>query len=327
MKNLRNKIVNPSFPVIFYELLPPSHTIGEESLDAYIDCAIDLLMSSPIAIDAVNIPEIREENHKEIKRTESYMPKMNPALFAQMLEKASYEHLDVVLNHCTVYEPWEEQLKWLETITYQHNIRTCILVGGTTSKISYPGPDLIEMSDYIQVHHQQDLFCGGITIQTRRYNDQNKDEPYRLLRKSKHGLAFFTSQIIYEPLSIKLLLKDYANICRQQEISPSRIFLSFAPISTHKDLDFLRWLGVIVPKSIERELFKADIGIGWRSAKVAVNIFQEILNYMHDEEIYIPLGINVEHITLHNFELSLEFIERLGKLYHDYMRSVIPNNM
>lgn len=321
MKNLRDKILDSSQPVIFYELLPPN-TQETAHLDAYIECAIDLLTSSRIKIDAVNIPEIREEEYKATEHTETYVPKMDPGAFATMLEQAAFQHIEVVLNHCTVYEPLDVQKQWMELVTKRYKINVLILVGGGSSQITYPGPSVLEMSDYIQTHYQRDFFCGGITIQTRRSRDKEKDEPFRLVSKCQHHLEFFTSQIIYEPVSIKLLLRDYANICLQQGIAPKRIFLSFAPISKKKDLDFLRWLGVSIPKTVEHELFKADIGIGWRSAKIAVNILQEILHFMQEENIQVPLGLNIEHITKHNFELSFEFIIRLGELYGNHMALV-----
>ncbi len=320
MKNLRDKIFDPKYPVILYELLPPAnHDSSTSSLDAYIECAIDLLTSTPIAIDAVNIPEIREEDHSTSKRTKMYVPKMNPGVFAKKLEKASYSHVEVILNHCTVYEPWKKQKLWLDSVITEHNINAIILVGGSCAKTKYPGPSVVEMGDYILKKYQNNMLCGGITIPTRRCHDQENDEPYRLYTKGLHGMDFFTTQIIYEPISIKLLLRDYAKVCHERKVDPKRIFLSFAPVSTNKDLEFLRWLGVSIPKTVENELFKADIGIGWRSTKTAVNILQEILNFMVEEDIHVPLGLNIEHITRHNFELSLEFVERLGKLYHHYL--------
>lgn len=318
MKNLRDKIFDYKHPVIFYELLPPSNN-DEANMDAYIECAVDLLTSTPIIIDAVNIPEIREEDHNSSKRTQKFVPKMSPGIFAKMLEKASYNNIEVILNHCTVYESWKEQKKWIDAVTKQHQINALILVGGSSSKIKYPGPSVFEVGDFIQNHFSKELICGGITIPTRRYHDQENDEPFRLYTKGMHGIDFFTSQIIYEPISIKLLLRDYDQVCQERGIQPKRIFLSFAPISTRKDLEFLRWLGVSVPKTVEQELFKAEIGIGWRSTKIAVNVFQEILHFMREENIQVPLGLNIEHITRHNFELSLEFINRLGKLYHNYL--------
>lgn len=318
MKNLRNKILDYQQPVIFYELLPPTNN-ETSNADTYTECAIDLITSTPIMIDAVNIPDIHEEDHNLKKRTKICMPKMDSREFAKLLEKASYNHLDVILNHCTVYEPWKNQKIWIESTTKDHEICSLILVGGSSSQIHYPGPSVLEMGDYLQTNYKEELICGGITIPTRRFHDQEYDEPFRMYTKSLHGIQFFTTQIIYEPISIKLLLRDYAQVCQEKNTEPQRIFLSFAPISTPKDLEFLLWLGVAIPNTVQKDLFKANIGIGWRSTKIAVNILQEILNFMIEEQIKVPLGLNIEHITQHNFELSFQFIERLGKLYMNYM--------
>ena len=315
MKSLREKILNFNCPVILYELLPPPLN-NNSSVDAYIDCAIDLLTSSSIPIDAINIPEIRDENNKK-RKLES---KLDAFSFATTLETSMYKHVDVILNHCTVYEPFTEQIKWLTTANQHNKLQFLILVGGSSSKVVYPGPSVLDMARYIQNHYKEQLFCGGITIQSRRYHEQNKDEPNRLILKGKYGLQFFTSQIIYDAISVKFLLRDYAQACYETGISPKRIFLSFAPIANMKDLQFLQWLGVHVPKTIQNELFKADIGIGWRSAKIAENILQEILAFMQYENIEIPLGLNIEHITRHNFEISLNLIQRLGSLYQNYQQ-------
>lgn len=317
MNSLHQKIIDISNPVIFYELLSPANH-KKSSLDAYIDCSVDLLMSTPISIDAVNIPEVRDEDHNSTARTEIYIPKVDPGTFAKSLEEASYNHINVVINRGTVHASMEKQKKWLGTVL-AHDINTLVLVGGSSSKIKYPGPSVLEMGHYIEKHYKEKIFCGGIAIQTRRCHEKEKDEPFRIYTKSLHGINFFTTQIIYDPISIKLFLRDYANVCAAYKSAPKRIVLSFAPVSTKKDLEFLRWLGVVIPKTMEQELFKADIGIGWRSIKIAAHILQDILFFMQEARIMVPLGINIEHITCHNFELSLQFINRLGKIYYDYM--------
>jgi 5,10-methylenetetrahydrofolate reductase len=319
MNNLRDKILDTHCPVILYELLPPTSN-DSSNVEAYVECAIDLLTSASIKIDAVNIPEIHDENHKENKEPQVCLPKLDSREFAQILENASYNQIKVILNRATVYETMEEQLQWIQEATQLHKTNTIILVGGSSNTIEYPGPSVLKLSNFIKNNYQQDeLFCGGITIQSRRYPEQEKDEPNRLIAKALNGIEFFTSQIIYDSVCIKLLLRDYAQACQKQNILPKRIFLSFAPIANKKDLDFLRWLGASIPRRIENELFKADIGIGWRSAKVAVTILEDILSFMQHENIQVPLGLNIEHITRHNFEISLRFIERLGKLYQNYM--------
>jgi 5,10-methylenetetrahydrofolate reductase len=319
-KTLPEKIADTTNPVIFYELVPPTSD-NIEKIDAYVNCAIDLLNSSSISVDAINIPEIHEEDHNKTTRTQIYVPKIDPIIFAQMLKKSSNSHLHVALNHCTVYENWQGQKKWLHVAIDEFNIDAIVLIGGSSSQLTYPGPSVLEMSDYLNVNYEK-TFCGGITIQTRRHSNKVKDEPFRLITKSMHGLSFFISQIIYEAENMKLLLKDYDNLCKELNIPPKRIFLSFAPISTPRDLEFLRWLEVQIPLNVEQELFKTEIGIGWRSIKTAVNILEDILSFVHTENINVPLGLNIEHIARHNFEISLGLIEQLGKLYQCTSRIV-----
>ena len=304
---------------MLYELLPPMTNDGS-NIEAYVECSIDLLTSASVKIDAVNIPEIHDENHMDKTNLQLCLPKIDARDFALILEISSYNQIKVILNRATVYETMEEQLKWIEETVRQHKTNTIVLVGGSSSKVEYPGPSVLQLSDYIKSHYQQDeLFCGGITIQSRRYPEQEKDEPNKLIAKGQNGVEFFTSQVIYDSVCIKMLLRDYALACRKQDITPKRIFLSFAPIANRKDLDFLRWLGASIPKHIENELFKADIGIGWRSTKVAATILEDILSFMQHEAIQVPLGLNIEHSTRHNFEISFRFLERLGKLYQNYM--------
>ncbi|MBS0289655.1 MAG: hypothetical protein JSS07_06440 [Proteobacteria bacterium] len=316
MKSLADKIQDKTQPVILYELLPPACDVKPTSLEAYIECALDLLADSSLIIDAVNIPDIRDEENDRIGNDK---PKMQVNYFAHMLEQgSSQKKIEVILNHCTVYEAWAVQKKWLEVTVKDFKVHSLILVGGSSSKIKYPGPSVIEMSQYIQKTYPK-LLCGGITIQSRRHTEIIKDEPYRMLEKSLNGIDYFTSQIVYDANSVKNLLQDYAALCKLKAISPKRVFLSFAPISTKSDLQFLRWLGVDISQAVEDILFKADIGIGWRSAKVATNLLQEILDFVKEQNLDVPLGLNIEHITRHNFELSIKFVERLGSLYYRHL--------
>lgn len=317
---LKNKIQDSSKPVILYELIPPAVFINHASLNAYVECALDLLNSSSITLDAINVPEIRDEELATGNRTEEYVSKIDPGHFAQLIRQSSKRAFEVILNHSSVYETLEEQKKWL-AITYDKlNIRYLILVGGSQS-ITYPGPNVNEFSEYIKKNYPKEFFCGGIVIPTRRHSDPLTDEPARMLNKMRSGIEFFTSQIIYEAESMIQLIRDYYELCLQNNVTPKRIFLSFAPISTKKNLEFLRWLGAVVPEDTEEKLFETDIGVGWRSAKIAEMVLLKILSIVKEEDIKVPLGLNIEHITRHNFEISHVFIERLGKIYIESFRS------
>jgi len=311
---LVEKIRSPDTPVIFYELIPPAKGADESVTHAYAECAAELVADCSTSIDAINLPEIRTER-REAERTHPYEPKTDQREFARQFKATFGNTVELVVNRCTVYEEWEVQQTWLEETNETFGIQNIILVGGESSKVRYPGPSVTEMACSIHYVYGKTFFCGGITIPTRRHRNPSKDEAHRLLHKGRHGLEYFTSQVLYEPQGIQQLLLDYDRLCKAQGEPAKRILLSFAPVSSRKDLSFLRWLGVYVPKDVESTLLKANIGIGWRSLKTACQILNHILAFVEEHQIDVPLGLNVEHITRQNFELSKQFIEELGVHY------------
>lgn len=321
-KALREKILDPNCPTILYELIPPMGESTPEKIEAHARCAVELITSTPFRIDAINIPELHDEKRNgQFKQEQPHSVKLDPRVFAKLLRDISHDYLEIIVNRCSVYADWPTQQLWLQETSRRYEINNLIIVGGESSKIAYPGPSVIEMGQYLKTYSiNGSFFWGGITIPTRRRTEAAKDEPYRLIEKALNGFEFFTSQVLYEANSIQRLLKDYYILCQQRSVAPKRIFLSFAPISTHNDLDFLRWLGVEIPSAVEIALCKADIGMGWRSVKIVKTILQDILVFVQKEQIKVPLGLNIEHITRHNFELSKEFIIELGNLYSTFMR-------
>lgn len=313
MTNLREKIMIAHHPVIFYEIIPPPERAKPTNVEAYAQCAIELLDSSAVHIDAINIPDIREEHREDKPKGTEYVSKSDAREFGKRLQLSSHKSLDILVNRCTVHEDLPTHFQWLKDTVEKFDIHNMIIVGGESSKVKYPGPSVIQLTQIINETYKSSLFCGGIVIQSR------PNEAVRLVEKGLAGINFFTSQITYEPYIIKKVLKEYHELCVQKGIQPKRIFLSFAPVSSLKDLEFLRWLGVVLPEEVEKIIFEADIGIGWRSMKIAKAVLESILQFMHDEKINVPLGLNIEHISRHNFELSKEFIEELGTIYyHSY---------
>jgi 5,10-methylenetetrahydrofolate reductase len=307
--NLGTKILDSRHPVIVYEVIPPPGRAKSANIEAYANCTVELLNSSAVVIDAINIPDIRDEQRDDKPRVSEYVSKADARDFGKRLQKASHRNQELIINRCTVFDPLADQHKWLKETIEKYDIHNLVLVGGESSKIQYPGPSVLELTHVIHERYNSSIFCGGITIPSRSF------EGTRMVEKTMKGINFFTSQVIYEPYIVTKVLKDYYQECLQKGIEPKRVFLSFAPISSKKDLEFLRWLGVLLPENVERLLFEADIGIGWRSVKVAKAILASILETMHSEGIKVPLGLNIEHISRHNFELSKELLEELGKIY------------
>ncbi|MCS7311690.1 MAG: hypothetical protein NZ742_02065 [Acidobacteria bacterium] len=321
--------------IVFYELIPPPRDATPREIEAVVECVAEFIASLPVPIDALNIPEVRPESSREPQRPQAFVPKMEPREFVRWVRKVLPPHVDVVINRCIVYAPREAQLRWLVRTYHEFQIENLILVGGESSQIRYPGPSVLETAEWITEHLNRgrwpfdsskppirptDFFLGGITIPTRRKPDPERDEPARLIQKARRGLQFFTSQVLYEPVSMQKLLQDYMARCQAEGIPPRRVFLSFAPVSSSGDVQFLKWLGVEIPPHVEQELLQGWLGVAWRSIRVAERVLQEILDFVTAERISVPLGLNVEHITSRNFEISAEMIARLVAVFQRHLR-------
>ncbi len=324
---LRVRILRRNGMVVFYELLPPPEQAAPEEVHAVVESVLELLRTVAVPIDAINIPEVRPESRTG-ERPQAFVPKMAPRKFAATLQAHLPASVEVIINRCVVYAPRPAQVRWLVHTYQKYGIHNLIVVGGESSQIRYPGPSVLETARWLSQDLRRgrhplngarlaapiDYCIGGITIPTRRKPDPQRDEPNRLLQKARMGIEFFTSQVLYESRSIQELLRDYDRLCQQQGVPPRRIFLSFAPVSSAGDIRFLKWLGVVIPPEVERELLRGWLGIAWRSIRVAERILMDIMEFVERERIRVPLGLNVEHITSRNFEISAEMIDRLHEI-------------
>jgi 5,10-methylenetetrahydrofolate reductase len=311
---MKKKITNRSFAekvrngkkTILYELLPPPKQLSRQDIHRSLSLFADMVNN--FSIDAINIPEVREETRSG-SRPDAAILKLEPRTVCAYLQK--YTNAEFVINRPIVYDAWSKQKKWLNEIYHTHGLHNIILVGGESSKTTYPGLSVNEAAKKIgeEAEKYPDIVLGGITIPTRR------QESKRVLQKGLNGVTFFTSQILYESQSVKKFLRDYWRLCQKTETKPKMIFLSFAPITTTADLNLLQWLGVAVPKRTHKELTTGWLGMGWRSLKVCQNVLEDILEFVDRERIRVPLGLNIEHLNRHNLEASFTLLERLTTVY------------
>lgn len=292
---------------ILYEFLPPTKNLSERNLASSIQIFSSLL--SEYTINAINIPEVYEETRSG-KRNVPILAKLKPRVVSSYIQK--YVDCEVVINRPVVHLPWEKQQRWFLETYHKYGIRNIVLVGGESSNISYPGFSVIKTARMIssQLHKSfPDIFLGGIIIPTR------VSEAKRVFAKASAGIEFFTTQVLYSADELKQLLKQYWNLCLENNVPPKTIFLSFAPVVTPKDIDFLIWLGVEMSKKTIDRLKTGWLGMGFRSISVCERILEDILQFAGKNHIDVPLGLNVEHISRHNFELSFLLLEKLSGIY------------
>ena len=305
---IRDKVKKPQRPVVAYEILPPREKDG--TLNSYAETISSLL--SQTHIDAINIPEVHDEIGRGV-RPVTNQKRGEPREFGMLLQ--DIVGIEAIINRVVVHEPYGEQMRWIEETNTTYEIENMIIVGGESSKVDYPGPTVNEMLQAIDREYNSnggDIFCGGIAIPSR------KDESKNLIRKSEHGSEFFTTQVLYNAENIIKMINNYQSRCNELDTFPRRILLSFAPVSSQKNIEFLKWLGVEIPDDTERYLKGRPGSMTERSLDVAVEVLNEILDFITVNNLKVPVGLNVEHIMSYNFQSSVEMLQELARIYREF---------
>jgi 5,10-methylenetetrahydrofolate reductase len=212
--------------------------------------------------------------------------------------------MEVVLNHVVVRDA--DPKTWFHETYRNWGLENIILVGGEASGISYPGPSVTEAAALVRSEGLP-VALGGITIPSR------KNESDRIRAKAKAGIDFFTSQILFDSNDVVWLVQRLNGV-------EARIFLSFAPVTHRRDLQFLRWLGADIPQDLDRFLLgpedsppPAAATCLERSLDLAQRILTDVFDHLPPDPP--PLGINIEHINQRNFSPAVKMLDRLGNLY------------
>ena len=305
---LREKIKKPQRPVVAYEILPPREKDG--TLNSYAETISSLL--SQTHIDAINIPEVHDEAGRG-DRPIVNQKRGEPREFGMLLQ--DIVGIEAIVNRVVVHDNYDFQKKWIQETHKKYEIENLIIVGGESSSISYKGPTVNEAlsfikDDFNKIHGS--LFSGCIAIPSRI------DESKNLFKKSNNGAEFFTTQVLYDSKNIIKMINNYQDLCNSNDTFPRRILLSFAPVSSQKNIDFLKWLGVEIPNNTERYLQARPGTMTDRSLDVAIETLNEILNYITENNLRVPLGLNVEHIMSYNFQYSVEMLQELARIYREF---------
>ena len=203
-------------------------------------------------------------------------------------------------------------MKWLEETNSKYEIENLITVGGESRNIRYPGPTVNQALNAISQNDRLNLLCGGISIPSR------EKESLRLIEKSENGSEFFTTQVLYDASKVIKMITHYQKRCDEKDTFPRRVLLSFAPVSSEKNIKFLKWLGVEIPKKKEQSLLNDGARMSEKSMEITVSVLNEILNHLEKNKIKVPIGLNVEHIMSYNFQASIEMLQELSRIYRSF---------
>ncbi len=291
-------------PLLFEPVPPMARTSPARSAEQ-IEAVARLVAEVP-RIDAINLPELVDENHDG----RPYYRTVDPRIYGRALGERTGR--PILVNKVVAHLDGPDALKaWVEE-TVAYGIRHAVLVGGSSRYIPYPGPTVAEANRVCApafARHGGGI--GNIAI------PQRQGEPYRMLSKTRGGASFFTTQLVFGAGPIVEMVAEYGRLCLQAMLRPSAVLVSLAPIADEMDAEFVRWLGADIPLAAEREIVAGEeAGAGERSVRHALAVWDDLRAGLESAECEVPLGVNVEQISVRHLATARRMVEafadRLG---------------
>ncbi|MDO7866755.1 methylenetetrahydrofolate reductase [Nocardioides jiangxiensis] len=286
---------------VLFALTPPRQSTAPERVAEIAEATKARLR--PLGLDGLVLYDIDDESSRNpTERPFPFTPTLDPAAYLAE-DLTDWETPVVVYRAVGKYErPTLEG--WAGA---QDPGRTLSVLVGAASSDSKPALTLAEAQQLAGAANP-DLLLGGVAIPERHTRRGNEHE--RLLAKQAAGCRFFVTQVVYDVNAAKNLVSDYAYACREAGIAPVPIVFTFSVCGSMKTLEFLRWLGVDVPRWIENDLRHAEDTLQ-ASFEQALATATELVAYC--ERLGVPFGLNIESVSIRKVEIdaSVELARRL----------------
>jgi 5,10-methylenetetrahydrofolate reductase len=286
---------------LFFEPVPPTGRAPPARAAAAVDAIADLVAAVP-RIDALDVPELVDENHEGLPLYRS----ADPRTFARALAERTGR--EAVVNKVVAHLASPSEVERWARETIASGLRHVVLVGGTSRYIPYPGPAVSEADRICRpLLESVGGLVGNIAI------PQREGEAHRMLAKTRAGAAFFTTQIVFDADATFRMVQQYDRLCRQASLPAAPLLLSFAPLVDEQDAEFVRWLGADVPEAAEHAILEGDEGGAVeRTVARALEVWASVRDRVRRESVEVPLGVNVEQISARHLEHARSMVTALA---------------
>jgi hypothetical protein len=286
---------------LLYAVTPPRVESGNERMQSIADATLARLR--PLNLDGLILYDIDDEAARNpADRPFPFSPTLDPA---QYFERNLTSWQGPVVVYRAVGKYTSAGLgSWLAA---QDPSRVMtVLVGAASSRTQVS----TSLAHGHALRHELNpgLTLGGVAIPER--HRRRNDEHLRLLAKQDAGCRFFVTQVVYDVNAAKNLISDYFYACATRGAAPAPIVFTFSVCGSLKTLEFLRWLGVDVPRWIENDLTHAADTLE-ASYDVALAAASDLIAYCRT--LGTPFGINVESVSIRRVEIeaSVRLAEQL----------------
>jgi len=256
-----------------------------------------------IDLDGLLLYDIVDEAARTTaERPFPYLPTLDPADYVE--RHLGAWHGSIVVYRCVGKYSEIELESWLHR---QDPGRVCAVFVGAASR-EMEVRTTLPQAQALWRRCKPEVLLGGIAIPER--HTSRADEHDRLVAKADRGCSFFVTQVVYDAQAARNLVSDYFYACQDRGITPVPTIFTLSVCGSLKTLEFLRWLGVDVPRWMENALR--------HSHDTLVASSEQCLATAHDlagfcKTLGMPFGFNVESVSNRKAEIdaAVELAARL----------------
>jgi hypothetical protein len=278
--------------ILLFGITPPRLSTEPHRLAEIADVTTERLR--PLDLDGLILYDIDDESDRtEQERPFPYLQTVDPAEFRSRY--LTRWHRPVVVYRCVGKYPESQLATWLAGLDGPDMLS--VFVGGSSSSKAM----LTELprAQTLWQEIRPDSLLGAVAIAER--HSARGDEHLRMIAKQENGCGFFVSQVVYDVDSTKSLLSDYAYTCAELSISPRPVIITLSVCGSTRTLEFLEWLGVVVPRWLENDLRHADNPLRV-SYDQCLRSALDLISF--GRRLGVPVGFNVESVSIRRAEIE-----------------------
>ncbi|MFI5614419.1 methylenetetrahydrofolate reductase [Amycolatopsis sp. NPDC051903] len=285
---LRRLVTDAESGVLLFGLTPPRLSTTPERIREIT--AATLARLAVLDVDGLALYDIDDESDRNpAERPFPYLPTIDPATYHA--EYLGEWNRPAVIYRCVGKYTEPELRTWLRTAD-PDRVLTVFVGASSTGKAVRTR---LSEAQALRRDVRPDLVLGGVAITERR------DEHLRLITKQQAGCAYFISQVIYSADAAKSMVSDYFYACRERRLEPKPVLFTLSVCGSVKTLEFLKWLGVHVPRWLENSLLHAD--------DTLAESYEQCLTNARDltafcRKLGTPFGFLVESVSIRKAEIE-----------------------
>ena len=299
---LVDKIKNRESGIVLYGIVPPKKGTEPEKIEEIAARQVQRLDS--LNIDALVLYDIQDEA--------SRTPEARPFPYIETLDSFAYsqQHLASLAVPKIIYRSVgkyteAELTAFLKNASPTQNLTVFVGASSKSQSVTMSIDDAYKLKS----EKNKELLIGGVTIPER--HQQKGDEHIRVFNKIARGCSFFVSQGVYDVNASINFLSDYYYYGQEHNIPLVPIMFTLTPCGSLKTLEFMKWLGISIPRWMENELVHSK-DILQQSVNFSEQNWLELKRFA--DEKGIPIGCNVESVAIRKVEVdaSIDLLRRVS---------------